>query len=68
MLVNYLLAIVLVMVLLIAWCSVQNWARNYAHRHPEFGPAREEGGECSVACRCSNPCDDAKCERKKFRE
>ncbi|MCG6970993.1 MAG: chemotaxis protein [Gammaproteobacteria bacterium] len=57
---NYLISIVLVMILLLAWCSVQAWSRRYARRHPEFGPAREEGGGCGVSCRCNE--DGEKCK------
>jgi hypothetical protein len=63
MLVNYLVAIGLVMLLLAAWCAVQHWARNYARRHPQFGPAREEGDGCGLSCQCSNPCEEAQCQR-----
>jgi hypothetical protein len=60
MLTNYLLAILLVLVFLIGWCTVQQWSRTYAKRHPEFGPAREEGGGCGVSCGCDDPslCED----------
>ena len=64
MLINYLLAIGLVMVLLLGWCTIQNLARIYARRHPEFGPAREEGGGCGLSCQCTNPGDDAQCRRR----
>jgi len=64
MLVNYLLAIGLVMILLVGWCTVQNWARNYARRHPEFGPAREDGGGCGLSCQCTNSDDKSKCQHK----
>ena len=36
------------------WVVVQEAARRFARRHPEFGPAREEGGECGVSCSCAN--------------
>lgn len=36
------------------WVVVQECARRFARRHPEFGPAREEGGECGVSCSCAN--------------
>jgi hypothetical protein len=55
MLTNYLLAILLVLVFLIGWCTVQQLARFYAKQHPEFGPTREEGGGCGMSCGCSDP-------------
>ncbi|MGD8593792.1 MAG: hypothetical protein PVF82_13205 [Gammaproteobacteria bacterium] len=61
---NYLLAIGFVLALLLCWCAVQKWARHYARRHPEFGPAREEGGGCGLTCQCSNPCEESQCRRK----
>lgn len=36
------------------WVVVQESSRRFARRHPEFGPAREEGGECGVTCGCPN--------------
>jgi hypothetical protein len=61
---NYLISIVLVMILLLAWCSVQAWSRCYARRHPEFGPAREEGGGCGVSCRCKDDDEKTHCQGK----
>jgi hypothetical protein len=61
---NYFLAIVFILVLLLGWCAVQNWARHYARRHPEFGPVREEGGGCGLACQCCDPCEKNQCRRE----
>lgn len=36
------------------WVLIQESARRFARRHPEFGPAREEGGECGISCGCPN--------------
>lgn len=36
------------------WVVIQESARRFARRHPEFGPAREEGGECGISCGCPN--------------
>ncbi len=36
------------------WVIIQESARRFARRHPEFGPAREEGGECGISCGCPN--------------
>jgi hypothetical protein len=51
---DYLIAPLAVFGLLGGWLLVQATARAFARRHPEFGPAREEGGGCgSGQCRCS---------------
>ncbi|MFP4281562.1 MAG: chemotaxis protein [Opitutales bacterium] len=50
---TYLLAIALVFALLAGWIGVQALARAFAARHPELGPAREEGVGCAgLLCRC----------------
>lgn len=51
---KYLIAMVLTLLLLAGWCLVQQWARWFAQRNPEFGPAKEEGGGCGKSCDCSN--------------
>jgi len=38
--------------LMIAWIYIQQAARNYAARHPEFGVAKEEGLGCGKNCGC----------------
>ncbi len=38
------LASLIILVLLFGWIAVQHIARVFAARHPEFGPAREDGG------------------------
>lgn len=45
------------------WVVIQESARRFARRHPEFGPAREEGGECGISCSCANwkTCRDRSC-------
>jgi hypothetical protein len=43
----------IVFALFAAWVLVAFGARAYAKRHPEFGPPREEGGECGVSCGCT---------------
>jgi len=48
---RYLLAAMIVLLLLLVWLGVQRLARQYARRHPEFGPAREEGAGCG-GCGC----------------
>lgn len=48
-----LLAAGLILLLLLGWIWVQQRARNFAARHPEFGPAKEEGRGCGSSCACS---------------
>ena len=49
---DFIIASVGIGLLLIGWLAVQQLARYYAARHPEFGPAREEGGGCGTSCQC----------------
>jgi hypothetical protein len=51
---SYLTAIALLFVLLVGWILVQQFARLFARRHPEWGPYREKvgcggcgGGKCA---------------------
>jgi len=53
MILNTLIAFLVIFGLLAGWVGVQQVARWYAHRHPEFGPAREEGGGC-MFCLCKD--------------
>ena len=50
---TYFLAISIILVIMLGWVVVQQIARVFAARHPEFGPAREEGGGCGSSCLCS---------------
>jgi hypothetical protein len=43
----------IILLMLLGWIGVQHLARLFAVRHPEFGPAREEGGGCGNLCKCS---------------
>jgi hypothetical protein len=53
----YLTAVLLILALLIGWVAIQGAARRFAARHPEHGPAREEGGGCCGAhCRHRDNC------------
>ena len=52
--VDFIIAITLVMAVLGGWIVVQKLARDFAARHPEFGPAREEGSSCGKGCLCRN--------------
>lgn len=51
--VDFILAITFILLLLSGWIFTQYLARWYAARHPEFGPAREEGSGCGKSCLCS---------------
>ena len=57
---DIIIAITVILLLLIGWIIVQHASRLYAQRHPEFGPAREEGGGCGRSCLCKN----GTCEKK----
>lgn len=50
---DFIIAIGGVFLLLLGWVLVQTMARAFAARHPQFGPAREEGGGCGSSCQCS---------------
>jgi hypothetical protein len=57
---RYLIAVAIILALLLGWISVQYLARRFAARHPEFGPAREEGAACGGLCGCHG----GRCERQ----
>ena len=50
---DMLIAASVILLVLLGWILVQQFAREYARRHPEFGPAREEGSGCGSGCHCS---------------
>ncbi len=53
----YLVTIGLLLALLLVWVVVEHFADVFAHRHPEFGPARKVGcGGCGNHCQghCKN--------------
>ena len=55
MLMTYLITILIILGLMAGWICVQHLARTYAERHPELGPAREEGGGCGgLFCLCKD--------------
>lgn len=58
---NYLIAVGGILLVLLGWVWVQYLAREFARRHPQFGPAREEGGGCGRDCSCSS---QAHCTRR----
>jgi len=47
------LAAGLILLALMGWVGVQQMARDFAARHPEFGPAKEEGSGCG-GCACGS--------------
>lgn len=49
---TYVLTVAILFVLFTGWYLVQEAARRFARRHPELGPAKEEGGGCAGGC-CS---------------
>ncbi len=52
MIAKFLIAMGAILLMLVGWIGVQQAARHYALRHPEFGPPREEGGGCGGSCSC----------------
>ena len=64
MLLKYIITIFIILGLLCGWIAVQHLARMFAVRHPEYGPAREEGGGCGgLFCLCK---DGANCPKDKL--
>jgi hypothetical protein len=64
MLINILIAFLIIFGVLAAWIGVQYMSRAYAARHPEFGPAREDGEGCGgFFCLCKDRPD---CSRKQL--
>lgn len=49
---NMLIAFSATLLLMLGWITIQQLARLFAARHPEFGPASEEGGGCGKNCGC----------------
>ncbi len=49
---NFLIAMGIIFGLMIGWVFVQQAARKYAAKHPEFGAAKEEGLGCGKSCGC----------------
>ncbi|MCU0840710.1 MAG: chemotaxis protein [Thiobacillaceae bacterium] len=45
---TYLVTIVLILLLLLAWLAVQRAYRLFARHHPELGPFRREEGGCGA--------------------
>lgn len=54
---TYFATIALIFLLLLAWIVVQQIARLFARRHPQFGAYRE-GGSCGGGCgHCGDACE-----------
>jgi hypothetical protein len=62
---TYLATIALIFLLLLAWVVVQQLARLFARRHPQFGAYRE-GGSCGGGCgHCGDACDSGNGQRSR---
>ncbi len=59
MITTYLTAIGLIMLIAMVWIGVQYAYRQFAERHPEYGPVQEHLG-CGMSCTCSTPCEERK--------
>ena len=65
MLWTYFITVLIILGLMAGWIAVQQMARAFARRHPEFGPAREEGGGCGgLFCLCK---DKGACPRESLK-
>ena len=54
---TYITTIALIFLLLLAWVVVQQVARLFARRHPQFGAYRERGS-CGGGCgHCGDACE-----------
>ncbi len=50
--IDYLLAVLIILLSLLGWVMVQHWSRVFAARHPELGPARDESESSCAGCLC----------------
>ena len=53
MLVTVIIAMLVILLALSLWVGITHLSRCYAARHPELGPAKEEGMGCGKTCGCS---------------
>ena len=60
MLTKIISAMAVILLLMLGWVLVQQMARLFARRHPEFGAYREDGSCGSGNCSCGN---NTSCER-----
>ena len=51
--IDFIIAILAIFAALTGWIWVQQLARRFAERYPQFGPAREEGSGCGTSCMCT---------------
>ncbi len=51
---DFFIATGIILIMLCGWLTVQHLARQFARRHPEHGPAKEEGSGCGASCLCKN--------------
>jgi len=58
-----LIASAVIFTVLLGWILVQKLAREFAQRHPEWGPYTEKGGCGSGSCGCGKAGSDS-CDRK----
>lgn len=58
---TYLVAIGLILILLLAWVTVQQLYKLFARRHPELGPFRSEGSGCGC-CSQGGACGGGACD------
>jgi hypothetical protein len=63
MLATYALTISAIFVLLVGWILVQQVARLFARRHPEFGPYQERRGCGGGGCGSCGGEGEGSCER-----
>ncbi|MFZ5485264.1 MAG: hypothetical protein ACOZB0_13645 [Pseudomonadota bacterium] len=59
--ITYLVTIGLILILLLAWVTVQQCYRLFARRNPELGPFRAENGGCGC-CAAKGSCASGACD------
>ena len=65
MFIQTIIAALIILGMLSGWIAVQHLARWFAAKHPEFGPAREEGEGCgALICLCR---DKGSCPKQLFK-
>ncbi|WP_305906439.1 hypothetical protein Q9L42_001225 [Methylomarinum sp. Ch1-1] len=56
--INFLIAMGAIFSLMMGWILIQQAARKFAAKYPQFGPAKEEGLGCGKNCGCQGgSCD-----------
>jgi hypothetical protein len=51
---NYLTAVAAILVILVGWITVQQLARRFASRHPEWQESAVASGGCGGGCLCGS--------------